>query len=121
LFWQTFYMDTTQFSDADFLSEHAFFFPPENSSSSSSDPQSNERSKAREAELEAEVAMLKDKLAEAKSINDTMWEKIVRKVAGDLSSAPDSNANAPATNGAGGEGEEREKEGEERKRKKART
>ena len=35
---------------------------------------------SRVIELEAEVQQLKDQLGKAKSINDTMWDTVVRKV-----------------------------------------
>lgn len=86
------------------MRDHTYFFPPEGSESMTS-----ERAGARVTELEAEVSALKEKLAQAKGINDAMWEKIVHKVAADLT-----------VTGKGVEGAE-EEEVEEPKRKKTRT
>lgn len=69
------------YSTEELLRDHAFFVRPEEVSSSG--PAANGANgsvpAARVAELESEVQYLREQLAKAKGINDTMWETIVQR------------------------------------------
>lgn len=69
------------YTHSELLRDHEFFVNP-NSSSISSGPRSANslQSEPRVAELEEEVARLREQLGKAKRVNDAMWETVVKKV-----------------------------------------
>ncbi|PPQ62868.1 hypothetical protein CVT24_006266 [Panaeolus cyanescens] len=71
--------ETSEYSSDELLRDHAYFVQPTSAATSDSDPVSM---KTKLLELEAEVEQLREQLGKAKGINDTMWDTVVQKLAG---------------------------------------
>ncbi|KAJ3571922.1 hypothetical protein NP233_g3442 [Leucocoprinus birnbaumii] len=74
--------DSTEYSQAEFLRDYAFFVAP-SSSQNGAAPMSGVESttaKNRINELEAEITQLREQLGKAKGINDAMWDSVVQRV-----------------------------------------
>ncbi|KLO17981.1 pre-rRNA-processing protein IPI3 [Schizopora paradoxa] len=81
--------DPTFYSESELLQDHATFVQPPFLKSGTT----SVASQSRITELEAEVLRLQEQLGKAKSINDTMWEKIVQRA---VASAKEKTEGAPA-------------------------
>ncbi|KAJ8515714.1 hypothetical protein ONZ45_g6887 [Pleurotus djamor] len=72
---------TLEYTQEEFLRDHASFVQPTLNSPQSSIPAADSGSlQNKVADLEAEIRQLKEQLGKAKHINDTMWETVVQRV-----------------------------------------
>ena len=75
-------IDLAIYPEEELLRDHAFLVPYTSSvvsDGAASRPANAIQQQGRVVELEAEVERLREQLGKAKSINDTMWEKIVQR------------------------------------------
>jgi pre-rRNA-processing protein IPI3 len=72
-------LDNDVYSAEELGRDYAHFIQP--SSSPSSQP-STAALQSKVAELETEVALLREQLGKAKGVNDMMWENVVKRVLG---------------------------------------
>lgn len=78
------------YSQEELIRDHAFFVKPARQSLQDNGVSLQDRV----GELEAEVAKLRQQLGKAKSINDTMWDTMVRKLVSDGKGLPQTSGEA---------------------------
>lgn len=89
----------TSYSTAELLRDHEFFVNPSASLASSGHRAANPALlEPKVAELEDEVARLREQLGKAKRVNDVMWETVVKKV---VKQGKDSNGDSAKDNDDG--------------------